>query len=307
MTGFIRAGWAGLALTLIALTAACTAPGQPDTSVHTADPTPAFNARAKQVAQQWSGLKPTNWTTAFMPLEDLTVFPSDPGFSKQQLRDFYNGQLTFEATEPVAPSQGNVTFADGSRLALPLESPNKAFAQLPRRLDQSCVSPLAPVPSKCLIVTRVRLGIVTLLTSRGMAQVPAWLFTFQKVSAPVAEIAIARSAISKVPSFDVSRTVEQNIGWVQHLVRISGKTVTFQAGYGSCDTDLHPLVYEDAHVIVLGDRTTPTAGSGACDAVGHRGIMSVTLQRSLGSRAILDNSTGVPLTITLGAQYPFPG
>jgi hypothetical protein len=50
-----------------------------------------------------------------------------------------------------------------------------------------------------LTVTRITLGTTTLLTSRGEAQVPAWLMATKQLLGPIARVAVPSPAMGVVP------------------------------------------------------------------------------------------------------------
>ena len=67
-----------------------------------------------------------------------------------------------------------------------------------------------------------------------------------------------------------------------------------QAGTGSCDTDLEPLVWESADIVVVGAAVrVPQAGG--CDDMMNWHDVTVPLREPLGDRAPLDAYTGGPV------------
>mgnify|MGYP003457352865 CR=1 FL=1 len=72
------------------------------------------------------------------------------------------------------------------------------------------------------------------------------------------------------------------------------RTVLAQAGTGSCDTDLEPLVWESADIVVVGAAVrVPQAGG--CDDMMNWHDVTVPLREPLGDRAPLDAYTGAPV------------
>lgn len=180
----------------------------------------AFEASADRVAEAWRAAPLSDaWRHGYVPLEPSTVLPRDPGFddaTKQAfLAGWYRDRTPLSATRP---GSGTIRFPDGS-LTVPVISADEAYRQLDQGDPPPCQGrPPTPPPSlpaatapdaatatvvgSCtpLTVTAAKLGTVTVQTSRGAAQVPAWLFTVDELSGPVAQIAIAASAVSPVPS-----------------------------------------------------------------------------------------------------------
>jgi hypothetical protein len=230
-----------------------------------------FKKRAAEVAEAWraSGLD-ESWRYGFYPLEDLTVLPRDAGFSNETKMAYGNGWFrTTARLSTKAPAGGTIRFADGDTLSVPLTSEAQAYRAIDRGDPPPCsegrgiapeVQPEssegpAPVPGKAgpsactsLTVTGVKLGTVRMRTSRGEATVPAWLFTVDEISGPLARVAVAPPA---VPS-----GLRGN-GWMgmPGSVTVDGAKVSYPVLSG-CVKDITPLVYEAEDLVVVGARTT---------------------------------------------------
>lgn len=297
-------------LTVPLLMAGCAGTGRPGASG--AEPSDSFAERARIVADAWQSSASTGaWRTGFVPLEDLTVAP-DSGFpddgSKQA---FINGWYTLGATALPGASilEGTVRFPDSSTLSVPLVPATDAFAALDQG-DPPCpggdpqtqpgpgtgADPTAsPGPCVSLAVTGASLGTIGLRTSRGEAQVPAWLFTIRGLREPVARVAVNDSAISPVPTPSLPDSTGGLAG-AEDIAAITGAKLTYRLGVGACDKDIKPLVYEGEQVIIVGG--TATTPPGPCVSMLKLEPVTVELKSPVGSRPVVDVVSGRPLVLT---------
>lgn len=291
-----------------------------------ADPSAAFTERATAIAQAWHANAATAaWRTGFVPLDDLTVppptgFPDDAGKTA-----FGAGWFVLQTTLPqTAPGSGTVRFPDGSTLSVPLVGARDAYGAL-RKGEPPCptgtpaVPPASPgtppagpgtppagpdqststaAPHTCavLTVTGVALGSTRLRTSRGQADVPAWLFRIAGLAEPVARVAVALSAVQPVPtpSLPAAPPIAGLVS-AQDIASIDGARLVYRLGVGACDYDIRPLIYEtpDAVVVAGAVRTRP----GACIDLLKLEPVTVTLAQPVGARPVLDGGTGRALTV----------
>lgn len=305
------------ASTLVLSTAACarTGNGQP-----VGDPASDFRQRAVESIAAWNVSGVTEqWKHGFVPLEGLTKPVGDPKFTDTTKYVYAAGwyRLGVDAPTP-RPEPGHITFPDGSTMTVALQGAPDAYRQLDQGDAPACPtgptpdptptptstpddpngtisSPVIPEPCVNLTVTRIDLGTVKLLTSRGLATVPAWLFTIPMLSVPIARVAVSPSVIAEVPTVGNTLPYLRNLTAVQDLVSVDGDTVTFRLGVGSCDYDIKPLVYETSGAIALGGSFR--THNGACDAMLRLQPETVTLTAPVGDRVILDALNGNPLTV----------
>ncbi|WP_328850560.1 hypothetical protein OG994_19610 [Micromonospora globbae] len=276
-----------------------------------------FHQRAADVAGAW---RPGEaWTRGYVPLEGPTLVTGDPGFTRDAetafLAGWYREQTDLPATRP---ADGTIRFPDGT-LTVPLVSAAEAYRELDRGDPPPCPGrPAAPPRPKdgpivepgpdgwatsspqtaCtpLTVTAVRLGTAAVRTSRGEARVPAWLFTVEELTAPVARLAVAPSAVGAVPEpSGAPRPAPDGVVGAQDLQAVEGTRLTYRLGVGACDTDITPLVQEREDVVVVGGGVT--RASGVCTDQLQLAPVTVTLKAPLGARAVLDVVTGAPLRI----------
>ncbi|MCM0676813.1 hypothetical protein NCC78_19285 [Micromonospora phytophila] len=321
----MRRSAALLGLPLMMIVAGC-APAGSDPAAGPASPASpdqrreAFDQRATEVADAW---RPgPAWRTGYVPLQDHTVLVGDPRFTGDTKMAFNAGWYRDQIALPdTAPADGTVRFPDGT-LSVPLISADAAYRQLDQGDPPPCAGrprepgrpkdgptiepgPDGPVSSTAqsacipLTVTAAKLGSVPVRTSRGEAQVPAWLFTVEEISAPVARVAVAPGSVTAVPEVaPPSPSLDDDVAGAQDIRSVDGATLTWQVGVGSCDTGITPLVWERDDVVVLGGGVTRSTG--VCNAMLKLEPVTATLKAPLGDRTVLDVVTGAPLTLTGG-------
>ncbi|MET8040117.1 hypothetical protein ABZU25_04520 [Micromonospora sp. NPDC005215] len=288
--------------------------GGPRSPAHRAE---AFDKRAAEVAEAW---RPSpDWRAGYVPLEGPTVLTGDPRFTPDTEAAFRAGWYRAEVAIPPTRVGGEIRFPDG-RLTLPLVSAAEAYRQLDQGDPLPCPGrpkrPGRPTPggptvepgpdgwtssgaqTACLslTVTAVTFGAVPVRTSRGEAQVPAWLFTIKELATPVARLAVAPTAVTPFPAPTVpARPLSDGLVGAQNLTAIDGARLTVQLGVGACDTGITPLVWERPDAVVVGGSITRATGE--CIAVLKLAAVTVTLGAPLGARPVLDVFTGAPLSI----------
>ncbi|MFE9188816.1 hypothetical protein ACFYL6_04310 [Micromonospora sp. NPDC007208] len=277
----------------------------------------AFDQRAGQVAEAW---RPgPEWRTGYVPLEGPTLLTGDPGFTPETEAAFRAGWYREQVGIPPTRVGGEIQFPDG-RLRLPLVSAAEAYQQLDQGDPLPCPGrpkrPGRPTPggptvepgpdgwatsstqTACLplTVTAVTFGAVPVRTSRGVAQVPAWLFTTKELATPVARLAVAPTAVTPVPEPTApARPLPDGLVAAQNLAAVDGARLTVRLGVGACDTGITPLVWERPDVVVVGGSVTRATGE--CIDLLKLEPVTVTLAAPLGTRPVLDVFTGAPLSI----------
>ena len=291
--------------------AACAQPGQQQ-QFGTPEPE-AFRLRADEVAAAWRANPALKaWQQGYVPLQDATVLPADPGFDDETKQAFLAGWYRSQVSLPTdRPADGVIQFPDGT-LEVPLISAAEAYDQLdlgdpppcPRRpaaptsapADDPDVSVSSPVTAcTALTVTDAALGTVTVRTSRGEAQVPAWLFTVAELDGPVARVAVASPAVTPPPEISPPTSSVEGLVSAQDLTSVDGRQLTYRLGVGACDTDIKPLVHESEDLVVVAG--TVTTSPGPCTMQLVLAPVTVTLAEPLGSRTVLDAVTGQPLLL----------
>jgi hypothetical protein len=221
------------------------------------------------------------------------------------------------------PTDTPVRFPDGSTLSVPLVTARAAYAELDRG-DPPCqqnpgqptpaipTTPTSPVPDgpvgapaqhtcASLTVTGVTFGATNLRTSRGLAVVPAWLFTVVELPAPVARVAVSPAALSPVatpslPPMDPAQL--SGLAAAQRLTATEETRLSYTIGVGACDQNPKGVAYETDDAVVIGGTVTRPA-TGQCAGSLKLEPVSVTLSKPLGARVVLDAISGRPMVTTL--------
>uniref|UniRef100_A8M3R5 Lipoprotein n=1 Tax=Salinispora arenicola (strain CNS-205) TaxID=391037 RepID=A8M3R5_SALAI len=277
-----------------------------------------FEQRAAQIAAAWQ--PGPEWRDGYVPLQEPTIPVGDPGFTPDTRTAFHAGWYREQLSIPTArPKDGTIRFVEGS-LTVPLVSAAEAYRELDRGDPPACggrpTNPATPPPAQpdgpdagvssspqtaCipLTVTAVELDSVPVRTSRGEAQVPAWLFTIDELTAPVARLAVAPDAVGVPPEPAASTApLSEEVVGAQDLRAVDGATLTVRLGIGACDTGLTPLVYERDDVVVVGGGVT--RATGVCTEQLLLEPVTVRLAAPLGERTVLDVLGGAPLRLTTG-------
>ncbi|WP_433531620.1 hypothetical protein ACQPYA_05875 [Micromonospora sp. CA-263727] len=320
----MRRSVALLGLPLMMIVAGCAPAGTgqagPD---RPSDSNEAFDQRATAVAEAWQ--PGTEWSRGYVPLQESTVLVGDPEFTAATQTAFLAGWYRNQAGPPARPpADGTIRFSDGE-LRVPLISAAEAYRQLAPGDPPPC--PGSPVPATpppavpggpddsvtgrpqgdhCvpLTVTKIELGVAPLRTSRGEAQVPAWLFTVPEINAVIARVAVAPGAVGALPEpTPPSGPVPADLVTAQDIQAVDGATLTYRLGIGSCDTGTTPLVQEHDHVVIVGG--TVVRATGGCNDMLNLEPVEVTLKAPLGARPVLDVINGTPLR--LAAASPGSG
>ncbi|GAA1257029.1 hypothetical protein GCM10009665_54300 [Kitasatospora nipponensis] len=258
-------------------------------------------ARAAQVARAWPGSAMEQRRQArYWPWNVPVAWPPAGGFhsdaDQQAVRD---GRVDLPAGLPDAPfgspALGQVRWADGSTLSLPLLPPAQALRSSPDRAartttpDPSC----AGACSARLTVTAIHPGTRQVLTTRGQATIPTWEFSVAGYPDPVVYPAIARSGDPggepPVPDLGI-----RELTWTKDWTATStdGLTISAHETYGACEAPAPGRVYEtDQLVVLIGQKKEQPPGT-ACTAQLLSFPAEFRLSRPLGDRVVLDASTG---------------
>ncbi|WP_092380853.1 hypothetical protein [Micromonospora phaseoli] len=312
-----------LGLPLLIIVAGCApADTEPANVGPRVDQHEAFDQRATAVADGWR--PDAAWAAGYVPLQEPTLLVGDAAFTEETKLAFNAGWYREQAVLPAGqPDDGTIRFPDGE-LRVPLITAVEAYQQLDQGDPPPCpgrpkepgtpppanppdapAGPDDPVSSEpqaaCipLTVTGVELGLAPVQTSRGAAQVPAWLFTVAEISAVVARVAVAPDAVGALPE-PVAPTapVAPDLVGAQDIQTVDGASLTYRLGVGSCDTEVTPLVQEHDHLVVVGGTVQRT--SGACNDMLKFEPVTVTLRAPLGVRPVLDVLGGAPLRLAAG-------
>lgn len=288
----------------------------PGATTAPADAAAAFERRAAQVAQQWraSGLTAA-WREGFVPLAPLTIEP-ERGYPDDATKLAASaGWYRLTAELPKQAGTGSVAFPGGGSLQVPVVSADAAYRALAHGGQPQCDPSAAPAPDSTagadgsisapagpcgvLTVTAAKLGTAQLRTSRGVATVPAWIFTVKELPDPMVRVAVAPEAVRPLPELPVSPVPQEQdfmLVATQTLDRAEERALAYRVGVGACDKDVAPLVWESADVVVVGGSVRPPDGERACVAMLVLAPVQVTLTSPLADRVVLDAVTGQPVT-----------
>ncbi|MFD4970180.1 hypothetical protein [Streptomyces sp. NPDC058424] len=240
------------------------------------------DARARQVADAWDGSEAARaWRKGYHPIGEAVDLPEDAFHDISDKQAYEAQNLALRGQLPVASGKnGRVTWESGASLTLPLMEARQAYEAVARGSNDG----------PHLTVTGVKLGEMTLSTSRGPATVPAWLFTLDGYDTPL-KLAAVR------PSKPLTSPVKpEGSGDSLQLVRTArdGRSVTVLSGHGACDDGPVVDVLETDGSVVLSASVVGTK-EGPCTADLLLEEVTVKLNRPLGDRVLLDAFTGRPV------------
>jgi hypothetical protein len=262
-----------------------------------------FIRQARLVVERWNRSPAARlWETGLVLTgpEPLVQTPASAGFDSQRQKDmFYSGHFRLATRLPGGLPANVVRWRSGVSMRVPVDDARAAFAKLATQTP--CGGPYACSSLGDLSVVSVRPATVTLPTSRGLAQVPAWQFRVAQLSWPFTAVAVASRALLVWPPAFTSRP-ESAFGGPSGLVAVSqdGRQLTLVTEVGYCSGQPMPrvtgLVYETAGAVVVGTQVTSAAtGSSACAGVELLARFRVTLERPFGHRVLLDVGSGEPV------------
>ncbi|GHE97073.1 hypothetical protein GCM10018772_21560 [Streptomyces fumanus] len=244
--------------------------------------------RARQVADAWRGsAAAATWARGYYPMADAVQEPVSGWRGAADERAFETRNFVLDGELPRTPSAfGKVDWGDGEELTRPLMGSKKAYRSF--ALDRSA--------GPHLTVTGARLGTTTIVTSRGKATVPAWLFTLEHYDTPLKRVAVTPS---KLPEPPIGRARQGAAGGLRSIPRLTGtaadgRSVTVRATHGSCDDGPVVTALETGESVVL-SASVKGVERGACPADMIEQNVRVGLSRPLGDRILLDALTGRPV------------
>jgi hypothetical protein len=282
----------------------------------------AFTARAERLAELWGdGRAAESWRTGFVPLQGLTVLSADVKFNEATKRAYAEGWYRLDTGMPRERGDrtGIVRYAGGGTQDVPVISLAEAYAEIdkgdpPQPCPDFSIPPPADAPKAqdnfdpdrpvssvdkaCteLTIISARLGTTKVLTSRGEADAPAWLFTVRELRGQVAQVAVAPSAVVAPPEIDAGDLPPApDVRAAQDLAKVDGTRLAYRLGVGACDENIKPLVYETGDVVVVGG--TAVRAEGVCTEQLLLHEVTVTLDKPLGARPVIDATTGRVLTL----------
>jgi hypothetical protein len=141
----------------------------------------------------------------------------------------------------------------------------------------------------------MKLGQMSVATSRGPAVVPAWLFTVDGYASALKQAAVIPSPLPRPP---IGRAHGVPGSPIDQLVQIAAdrRSVTVVALQGACDDGPAVAVLETRGSVVLSSSVIPGKDDGGdCTKQARLRRVTVKLARPLGDRVLLDAHTGRPI------------
>jgi hypothetical protein len=249
---------------------------------------PEAAVRARLVAEAWDGSRAAEqWRAGYYPTGEDVQLPEDAFHDETGKEAYATRNLELRGDLPeLKETKGTVRWENGGSLTLPLMDARKVYADLDRGSG--------PEP---LTVTRVRLGEMTMPTSRGPATVPAWLFTLDGYDTPLKRAALSPSQLPRPPIGPAGETPTDDLGELLGPAGVAedGRSVTVWAGHGACDDGPAVHALETDGTVVLSGSVAGGPDGEPCTAQLLAEEVTVELDRPLGDRVLLDAFTGRPV------------
>ncbi|MER5527986.1 hypothetical protein ABT075_25925 [Streptomyces sp. NPDC002677] len=245
--------------------------------------------RARQVADAWRGSgSAAAWRRGYYPMADAVQVPESGWHSQADKRAYETQNFALKGSLPVATTKrGKIDWTDGKALTRPLVGAEKAYQSF--ALNRSA--------GPRLTVTGAELGQTTIVTSRGTATVPAWLFTLEGYDTPLKRVAVTPS---KLPQQPISQARQGSAGGLRSVPGLAGtatdgRSITVKAAHGACDDGPVVKALETDENVVL-YASVKGAQTGPCSADLIEQNVKVELRKPLGDRILLDAFTGRPVS-----------
>jgi len=190
-----------------------------------------------------------------------------------------------------------IDFGDGSDLSVGVLDPRSALTDAIATPYDNCGHIHVPASKCTLTITGASLKTVEVDTSRGRATVPAWSFTAKGLSRPIIAVAISAAVLKPVVEPAAPPGLpdpDRDLLPAGRLIRADGNTLTFDIDHGTCDADLRAHAVEFEDMVVIGG--TYSQSRSFCEGVGASTPATITLTEPLGTRAIINATTGTRLT-----------
>ncbi|WP_049566276.1 hypothetical protein [Streptomyces sp. SBT349] len=223
---------------------------------------------------------PRRWAEEFHPLDAHVQLPEDG------LRDeFQNGAVRALTSLPGESADGAIRWEDGETSTVPLMSAAAAFGEM----DSGIAERVEGYPA--MEVTGVEPGEMRLHTSRGPAQVPAWLFTLDGYDTPLRYAAVAAPT---PPTASIEPAVGDRdlAGLALGSLSEDGRRVTVTWWDGSCEESAIDVLETDESIVIARSVSGGPPPGTACTAEVRIVEKTLELEHPLGERAPLDASTG---------------
>ena len=242
--------------------------------------------QARKVAAAWDGSDAAAaWRAGYHPMGDVVQLPRGGLRTQADEQAYEERRFVLRGTFPATSTKdGRVTWGGGGSLTRPLVAADEAYKTLAG----------SRVGGPHLTVTGAKPGEMTLVTSRGPATVPAWLFTLDGYDAP---LKVAAVVPSKLPEPPIGRASGVPGFSLDRLVRMApdGRSVAVVAWHGACDDGPVVNVLESRGSVVLSASVKKRKDVGFCTKEAISEQVTVKLDRPVGDRILLDALTGRPV------------
>lgn len=272
---------AALTLLLAGLAASAGCDGQQG-----GDEAKKLDERARQVAEAWDGsVAAAQWRAGYHPMGAVVQLPQGGLRGQSDKRAYESRGFLLKGELPTTRPDGQVAWAEGETLQRPVLTADTAYKTIAR----------ADSEGPHLTVTEVKLGEMTLATSRGPAAVPAWHFALDGYDTPLKRSAVRPSELPKSP---IRKARDLPGHPVRHLTDIdqNGRSVTVMTLHGACDDGSTVPTQETRESVVLSASVMhPKRDNANCNKRGELQRVTVQLDRPLNDRVLLDAHTGQPI------------
>ncbi|GGP81885.1 hypothetical protein [Streptomyces sindenensis] len=242
--------------------------------------------RARQVAAAWDGSAASAVRRAgYFPTGEQTQLPKGGLRTKADEQAYESQNFVLRGSLPTGPKDGRVTWSGKAALTRPLVEADASYRAL---------ASTSAKDEPHLSVTGAKLGEMKLVTSRGPATVPAWLFTLDGYDTPLKRAAAVPSTPPRPPIGPTSNISGHPI---HQFVRTSadGLSVTVIVLQGNCEDAPAVKSLETSDSVVLSSPVQSTNRGGNCTKRGKLRQVTVELERPVTDRVLLDALTGEPV------------
>ncbi|WP_217145691.1 hypothetical protein [Streptomyces sp. AC627_RSS907] len=250
----------------------------------------AVARRARQVAAAWEGSAAADaWRAGYHPMGDVIQLPRGGLRSEADARAYRDRSFVRHGELPATRAgEGRVTWAAGGSLTRPMTGAEDAY----RSLSDGRVG-----DEPHLVVTGAKPGTMTLVTSRGPATVPAWVFTLDGYTSPLKRAAVLPSVLPSPPIAPARDVPVQLLGGLVGVAG-DGRSATVVARHGACDDGPAVEVLETPRSVVLSSSVKQRESGGDCTKQAKLQRVTVELARPVGDRVLLDAASGRPIPYT---------
>jgi hypothetical protein len=254
------------------------------------DPQREWLPRMCAVAEAWAESDaPRRWVAEYHPLDPDVQLPESGWRDYSDAGSFRSGSFRALTSMPDEAAEGAIRWEDGETRPVPLTSAADVYGEM----DSGIATRIGP-DYPALEVTGVELGEMRLNTSRGPAEVPAWLFTFDGYDTPLRYAAVsAPEPLAAAPIDPVEVDSEDELVGLETAGPLSrdSRRITVTWTGGGCNTGDFDVLETDESVVIARSVGEPPEGV-ECTAEVRTVERTVELDRPLGERAPLDASTG---------------